>query len=145
MTAPTSVRALQRVTATPFLLAMVLVTLMLVGGAYLLATSVRARRRDLAVLRALGSDRGQQRAIIHWHATLSAAFALVIGFPIGVVAGRWVGGWLTSVLGIVPGIRVPVLLLFGTMVAALLVANALALLPARRAAAAEVRTPLHDH
>lgn len=76
---PTSVRALQRVTAAPLMLAIVLTVLLIVACAYLLAASVRARRRDLAVLRALGSDQRQLRAIIHWHATLVAASVLLVG------------------------------------------------------------------
>ena len=56
---PTSVRALQRVTAAPLVLGLVLAVLLTVASAYLIATSVSARSRDLAVLRALGCNRRQ--------------------------------------------------------------------------------------
>lgn len=131
---PTSVRALGRVTAAPFLLAAVLALLLVVGGAYLLATSVRARRRDLAILRALGSNSRQLRAAVHWQATLVAAAIVAVGLPLGIVIGRRVVSLLTTALGIVPGAEQPMGLLLLVLVGAVLIANGLALLPARRAA-----------
>ena len=134
LTVPTSVRALGRVTAAPFLLAAVLALLLVLGCAYLLATSVRSRRRDLAILRALGSNSRQLRTAVHWLATLVAAAIVVVGLPLGVVVGRRVVSLLTTALGIVPGAEQPVGLLLLGVAAAVLIANGLALLPARRAA-----------
>ena len=140
---PTSVRALGRVTAAPFLLAAVLALLLVVGCAYLLATSVRSRRRDLAILRALGSNSRQLRTAVHWQATLVAAAIVVVGLPLGVVVGRRVVSLLTTALGIVPGARAA-----GRPPAprrrrgAVLIANGLALLPARRAAPGRHRPAL---
>ena len=131
---PTSVRALGRVTAAPFLLAAVLALLLVVGCAYLLATSVRSRRRDLAILRALGSNSRQLRTAVHWQATLVAAAIVAVGLPLGVVVGRRVVSLLTTALGIVPGAEQPVGLLLLAVAGAVLIANGLALLPARRAA-----------
>jgi ABC-type lipoprotein release transport system permease subunit len=130
---PTSVRALERVTAAPFLLGMVLAVLLVTGCAYLLASSVRARRRDLAILRALGSDGRQLRAVVHWQVSLVAAIIVTVGLPLGIVVGRWVVTLLTSTLGIVPGADVPALGVAAIIGVALLLANVLALLPARRA------------
>ena len=135
---PTSVRALGRVTAAPFLLAAVLALLLVVGSAYLLATSVRSRRRDLAILRALGSNSRQLRTAVHWQATLVAAAIVVVGLPIGLAAGRRVVSLLTTTLGIVPGAQQPVGVLLLVTVGAVLIANGLALLPARRAARAGI-------
>jgi ABC-type lipoprotein release transport system permease subunit len=134
LTTPTSIRALERVTAAPLVLGAVLALLLVAGGGYLLATSVRSRRRDLAILRALGSDSGQLRAVVHWQASLVAAMVLIVGVPLGIILGRWVVTLLTNALGIVPGADVPLLILAAAVVTALVVANALALLPARRAA-----------
>jgi putative ABC transport system permease protein len=131
---PTSVRALQRVTAAPFLLAIVLTVLLIAAGAYLLTTSIRAAHRDLAVLRALGTNRRQLRAIVHCHACLVAAFVAIVGVPAGVILGRWVVRLITDALGIVPGAETPPLLMLGLVAAVLVVTNVLALLPARRAA-----------
>jgi hypothetical protein len=131
---PTSVRSLQRVTAAPYLLAIVLTVFLMVAVAYLLATSVSTRRRDLAVLRALGSDRRQLRAIVHWQATLMTVMGLLVGVPAGIVLSRWIVRLLTTALGIVPGAEIPPLLVLAFALAALAVANLLALLPAHRAA-----------
>ncbi|HSB84710.1 MAG TPA: FtsX-like permease family protein [Ilumatobacteraceae bacterium] len=144
LTKPTSVRALQRVTAAPFLLGIVLTVLLVVGCAYLLTMSVRARRRDLAVLRALGANHRQLRAVVHWQATLTTLFVVAVGVPIGVVAGRWVVRLLTDALGIVPGASVPMLLLLGIVAGALLLANLLAVGPARQATRASVAQLTRD-
>jgi ABC-type lipoprotein release transport system permease subunit len=135
---PTSIRALQRVTTAPFVLVVVLAGLLLVACGYLLSTSLRAHRRELAVLRALGADSRQLRAAIHWHATLTAAVVVALGVPIGLIVGRWVVHRLTTALGIVPGADVPIGLLLGSVVAAFATANLLALSPAARGARANV-------
>jgi FtsX-like permease family len=144
LTLPPPVRALERVTAAPYLLTIVLGVLLLLACAYVLPLAVRARRHDLAVLRALGSDGRQLRGIVHWQSTLAGAIVLVFGVPIGIVIGRWIVKLLTSALGIVPGASVP-LALVGVLVAgALLAANLLALLPARGATRATVRLLTKD-
>jgi ABC-type antimicrobial peptide transport system permease subunit len=141
---PTSVRALQRVTAAPFVLAILLSVFLLIACTYLLTTSVRSRGRDLAVLRALGSDSRQLRAIIHWHASLVAGLVVLVGFPAGVILGRWVVALLTTALGIVPGAEVPLIASATLLVFAVLMANVLALMPARRAARQSVRRLMLD-
>jgi ABC-type antimicrobial peptide transport system permease subunit len=141
---PTSVRALQRVTAAPFVLAILLSVLLVLACVYLLTTSVRARGRDLAVLRALGSDSRQLRAIIHWQASLVVGLVVLVGLPLGVILGRWVVTLLTTALGIMPGAEVPLLMSVALVVAAMLMANLLALMPARRAARNTVRQLMLD-
>jgi putative ABC transport system permease protein len=141
---PTSVRALQRVTAAPLVLGIVLAVLLTVACAYLLATSVAARARDLAVLRALGCNGRQLRAIIHWQAMLVSALVVVVGLPAGLIVGRLVVQALTNALGIVPGIHAPWLLVLAVPVVALAMANVLALFPARGAAHANVAKLTRD-
>jgi ABC-type antimicrobial peptide transport system permease subunit len=58
---------------------------------HVLLTSVRRRRRDLAILQTLGFRRRQVAATIAWQALTLAGLALVIGVPIGVLVGRL--GW----------------------------------------------------
>jgi hypothetical protein len=131
---PSTVRALERVTAAPFLLSMVLALILISGSAYVLASSFRARRRDFAVLRALGSNGRQLRAIVHWQASFAAAMIATIGVPLGIVLGRQVVSILTSTVGVVPGANLGILGLAGTVCIPLLIANTLALVPGRRAA-----------
>lgn len=133
LTTPTSVRALERVTAAPLVLGIVLAVLLFVGCAYLLATSVRARHRDLAILRALGSDSRQLRAVVHFQGSLVAVTITIAGIPLGIILGRWIITLLTDALGIVPGALVPIPAIAAFTVGPLLVANGLAVLPARRA------------
>ena len=133
MPTPTSIRALERVTAAPFLFAGVVALLLVIGSAFVSATSARARRRDLAILRVLGSNPRQARAVVHWQASLAALTITVLGIPIGVVLGRSIVGILTDALGIVPGSENPLALVAAAILLAVIVANVFALLPARRA------------
>jgi ABC-type antimicrobial peptide transport system permease subunit len=58
---------------------------------HVLLTSVRRRRRDLAILQTLGFRRGQVAATIAWQALTLAGLALLIGVPLGILLGRL--GW----------------------------------------------------
>ena len=58
---------------------------------HVLLTSVRRRRRDLAILQTLGFRRGQVAATIAWQAVTLAGLALLIGMPLGILLGRL--GW----------------------------------------------------
>ena len=68
---------------TPLILGLVLAVLAVGTLSHVLVTGVRRRRRDLAVLKALGFTRSQVRAVVAWQATALAAAALVIGVPPG--------------------------------------------------------------
>ncbi len=141
---PTSVAALKRVVPAPFALAILLTFLLGVVAAYGLAMSVRARSRDLAVLRALGCNDRQLRAVIHWQASLLAALIVLVGLPFGVILGRRVVRQLTDTLGIVPGATVPVLLVIATPVIVLLAVNGFAWSPGRRATRTTTSELLRD-
>jgi ABC-type antimicrobial peptide transport system permease subunit len=99
-----------------------------------LATAVRRRRLDLAVLRALGITRRQARLVVTTQATLLAVIGLVFGVPLGIALGRviWraVAGF--TPLAYHPPLALLALLLVGPV--ALLAANALAAWPQHRAA-----------
>jgi ABC-type lipoprotein release transport system permease subunit len=60
--------------------------------------------------------------------------ALAVGIPLGAIAGRW--GWrvFVNTLGFVPQPIVPMLAVLLTIPIALLLANAIASIPARAAA-----------
>jgi putative ABC transport system permease protein len=59
--------------------------------AHVLLTSVRRRRRDLAILQTLGFRRGQVAATVAWQALTLAGLSLIVGVPIGILLGRL--GW----------------------------------------------------
>jgi ABC-type lipoprotein release transport system permease subunit len=100
-----------------------------------LVTSIRRRRRDLAVLKTLGFVRSQISATVAWQATTLAGIALLIGLPVGVAVGRWAWTLFADAIGVlpVPVVDLPPLLL--AIPVTLLLANLIALLPGRLAAA----------
>lgn len=53
-----------------------------------ITVSTRARRRELALLRALGATGRQLRASVRWHALVVVGTGLVVGLPLGTALGR---------------------------------------------------------
>ena len=140
---PTTVLAFERVVPAPFVLAGVLAAMAIIALAYHLASSVRGRRRDLAILRALGADRRQLRATVHWQACCVAGLGLLIGVPAGIAIGSRIHASIADSVGVVSSVAVPVVAVLAVIAGVLVVANVAAVAPARRAArspAAELLT-----
>ena len=121
----------------PLALALGLAAAALLSLALTVLTSVRRRRRELALLKTLGMTRRQLRAIVAWQTTLTLLIALVVGVPLGVAAGRWAWHGFAGSLGVAPVTVVPVLLLAAGCAAVLVAGNLLTSFPAAVAA----RTP----
>src|SRR5207247_3471526 len=94
----------------------------------------RSRRRELALLKALGMTRGQVRAVIAWQTTLALLIAVGVGGLLGIAGGRLAWHAFAGSLGIVPIVEVPVAALILGLVALVLAGNLLASLPAAVAA-----------
>ena len=75
--------------ATPTLLVSALALGVIVALALTLMASVRQRRRDLALLKAVGFVRWQLAAAVAWQATVAAVVGIIVGIPLGIIAGRW--------------------------------------------------------
>ncbi len=118
----------------PLVLGAVLAVLAVGTLAHVLLTSVRRRRRDLAVLKTLGLTRPDVLRLVAWQATALAAAALLIGVPLGVVAGREAWAFFAGAAGVAPGPDVPLPLVLLTVPVTLLLANAIAALPGWAAA-----------
>jgi hypothetical protein len=73
-----------------------------------LVTSVRARRRDLAVLQVIGFVPGQTRRTVMWEATALALGGLLGGIPLGIVGANVAWAVFTHALGITPTASVPI-------------------------------------
>jgi FtsX-like permease family len=101
--------------------------------AHALLTSVRQRRRELAILKTLGFVRGQVLATVAWQATIIAAAGLLVGAPLGIAAGRFIWNLYAEDLGVVPAPVVPVAAILLIVPAALLLANLIAAIPGRMA------------
>jgi len=123
-----------RVRRTPLVLAALLAVMALAALANTLVSSIRRRRRDLAILKTLGFLGRQVSATTAWQATTLAAAALVVGLPLGVAAGR--ATWLAfaSQLGVAEDVRTPALTILLAVPATIVMANLIATIPAWAAA-----------
>jgi ABC-type lipoprotein release transport system permease subunit len=103
--------------------------------AHLLLTSVRRRRRDLAIFKTLGFTRRQVQGAVAWQATTIVAIGVLIGLPVGLALGRF--GWNVYAhdLGVASEPILPVAPAALLIPAAIVLANVVAALPAWRAAA----------
>ena len=99
-----------------------------------LVASVRRRRRDFALLKTLGFTRGQLAGAVAWQSSAIALTGLVIGVPVGIVAGRWLWLAFANQLSAVPDPVVPAASIGLAALAALVLANLVAALPGRAAA-----------
>ncbi|HEU5003808.1 MAG TPA: FtsX-like permease family protein [Actinomycetota bacterium] len=122
-----------RVQNLPFVLAALLGLLAAATLIHVLVVSIRRRRRDLALLKTLGFVPRQVRSTVAWQATTLAGAAAVLGVPIGILAGRWMWTAFAHQLGIVPVVMIRPLGFVAIVAGALVVANLVALLPARLA------------
>jgi hypothetical protein len=96
--------------------------------------SVRERRRDLALLKALGLRSGQVRTVVTSQATTSLLIAIAAGVPLGIAAGNWTWIRFANSIGVVPLPVVPGAALLAGVAALLVAGNLLALWPAHVAA-----------
>jgi hypothetical protein len=120
--------------STPVVLAVGLAGGAIVALGFTLYASVRRRRRDLALLKALGFAPRQLAASVAWQATVAAAIGVVAGIPLGTVAGRLLWESFARTLNAVPDPTVPILSLVLVGVGALVFANLVAAFPGRNAA-----------
>lgn len=131
-TEPPAIVTVGRVRSIPFVLAALLSALAVLSVGHVMLTSVSGRRRDLAVLRALGADQRWIARAVHWQATAFTVLALMIGAPLGVIVGRLVFAAFANSLGTINDPVVPVAVVAAGGAASLVLANVLATLPARR-------------
>jgi hypothetical protein len=131
---PADVENLRRVDHLPSMLGALFAAVALVTVGHMLVSSVRRRRRDVAVLRTMGFVRGQVSAAVAWQATTIVAVGLLAGVPLGIAGGRW--GWsvVAGQLGVPSQPVVPIALVVAIVVGAFVVANVVASFPALLAA-----------
>ncbi len=127
--------------AAPAILAGLLALAMLGALGLALTASVKARRRDYAVLRAIGFRRDQVGRSVRWQGLATMVVGVLVGVPAGVVVGRLLWTRFADELGIAPDAALPVALLALVAVAAVVAALLATWLPARRAGR---RSPAED-
>ena len=104
---PGQVMNLDRVRSVPLAGLAVVVVL---GAAILiasLAAAGRGNRRTLAVLRSLGLDAATRQLALVWQGLIAGAVAVLIGIPLGLVAGSMLWNRTIANLGTQPGIEIP--------------------------------------
>jgi hypothetical protein len=131
---PSDIQNYTGVRDTPLVLGAVLALLAVGTLAHVLLTGVRRRRRDLAVLKTLGLLRSQLLRVVSWQAIALAAAALLVGLPLGLLAGRWAWLLFADSAGVGSQADVPVLLVLLVVPVTLVLAVLLAVVPGWTAA-----------
>jgi hypothetical protein len=134
---PARVVNLHRVRTLPIVGAIVAGVLAIILVAFTLMVSVRLRTRELGTLRALGLPARRLTSVLSWQGVALTITLAIVGIPIGLLGGVALWRFVAHQLGIGDTPTLPSWI--GLLVpAALVVAAACSLLPARRARRANV-------
>jgi hypothetical protein len=118
----------------PFYIAALVGTAAAAVLAHALVTSIRRRRRDLAVLKTLGFTPAQLSATVASQATTVVVVGLLAGVPLGLGAGRFAYNLFADNLGVLSDVVIPVGVTVLVGPAAIVLANVVAALPGWTAA-----------
>jgi predicted lysophospholipase L1 biosynthesis ABC-type transport system permease subunit len=130
---PVELTNLRNVRGLPIALAVFLAVLAIAALSYVLISTSRRRRREIAIFLAMGLDRRSVRSAIHVQATTVAVVGLAFGLVLGIIVGRTVWRLIAEQVPlqvVSPTVIVAVLVLIPITLA---VVNIIAILPARRA------------
>jgi len=132
---------IERNDRVPVALAIMVAVAFFALASYLLFFAIRARRFEMAVMRALGLSTRGIRWSVAAQATATALVALIISIPVGVLVGRW--AWLEYArdLGVLPVSIMPWSTLALIAAGAIMITNVVALVPGWFATR---RSPGHD-
>jgi hypothetical protein len=133
-TRPTDIGDFGGVEALPSLIIAVFAAAGAAALAHALITSIRRRRRDLAVLKTIGFTGRQVAAAVAWQATTVAAIGILVGLPLGLAVARFTWNVFADDIGVVPEVVTPAVLTAAVVPAAILLANLIAVLPGWNAA-----------
>jgi predicted lysophospholipase L1 biosynthesis ABC-type transport system permease subunit len=131
---PAEIVDADRMRTLPLLAGALVVAAAVLGLALTVVLSVRSRRRELAVLRALGFTGRQLRDSVRVQALATMVVALGVGLPVGIALGRLAWRAFADQLGVAAGPVVPLGWIGATIAGGLAVALVAAALPARTAA-----------
>jgi hypothetical protein len=124
---PAQIVDYRTVGTTPVLLAAALALGAIGALTVTLITSVRRRRRDLAILKTLGLTRRTAASAIVYQASVDAVVGVLVGIPLGILLGRELWTLFARDINAVPYPTVPtgalVLVGVGTLVVAILTAT----------------------
>lgn len=134
---PVEVARVDQVKALPWILAGLLGVLGCVAIGFALLSAGRRRAHDLAILKTIGFVRADVRRTLAWQASTLAGVGLVLGVPIGSVAGAALWRAVAEAIGVSTRVSSSWGLLLLVVGATLLVANLVAWFPAAAAARTE--------
>jgi ABC-type lipoprotein release transport system permease subunit len=120
---------LQSVDRLPLILAALVALLGVATIGNTLVTSVRRKRRDLAILKTIGLVPRQVAGVVMWQATTFSMVALIVGLPLGIVGGRWAWNLIASNIGAVSPPLVPLLAIGLIVPATLAIGNLVGAVP----------------
>ena len=129
---PSEIDNLDEAGALPWWLAAFLGTLGIAGLLHAVVTVLRARRRDVAIGRALGLTIGGSRSAARWATATMAVAGVAVGVPLGIVVGRLVWARTADRLGVIVEHGLPWWAPVVTAIGAVVITLVLAELPARR-------------
>jgi putative ABC transport system permease protein len=108
-----------------------------------IAVATADRRRELAILEALGCSTRELASSVRWHGFAVVAIALLVGAPLGGIAGRLLYRAFASDLGVRPDVVVPLAWVAGIAVATVAVGWLAGVAPRRRLRREPVAPLLH--
>lgn len=130
---PSAIINVARIRSIPFVLAAFLGALALLTVVHVMLTSVQSRRKDVAILRSIGADGGWIARAVYWQATTFTLLPVAIGIPLGLIVGRTVFASFADSIGALNDPSIPVLLLTLVGCGLVVLAAAVAAVPAHRA------------
>jgi hypothetical protein len=139
---PAEIINVQSMRAVPLLVGGLLTGTAIVGLTVAVALSVRSRRRELAILQALGFTQRQVRTTVRVQALATMAAGLITGVPLGIAVGRVTWRAFATQLGVVDDPSTPAWWIAATITGSLLIALAAAAVPVRVAARIRPATAL---
>ncbi len=137
---PAEIANHRTLSTTPALLAAVLAAGAIGALGLTLVASVRQRRRQFALLKALGFTQRQLAASVAWQSSVAAVVGVLAGVPIGIALGRWLWTLFADGISAVPHPTVPIPAIAAVALGAVVFANLVSLVPGR--VAARTRTSL---
>ena len=132
---PDEISGFRNARSVPLAAGVVVALLLFATLTHTVLSTMRRRRIDLAVLRALGCTRRQLESTMRWQTLMLIGSALIVGIPLGLVANTIAWNAFTERLGVEPGTVIPVALLAIGALSILALAYALATGVGRRASA----------
>jgi hypothetical protein len=134
---PAEIASYRTARSTPTALATILAAAAISALGLTLTASVRRRRREFALLKAMGFTQRQLAATVAWQSSVPAILGVIFGLPLGIAAGRWLWTLFARGIAAVPEPSVPVLYMVVVALGAIVFTNLAAVFPAFIAA----RTP----